>query len=85
MTTTTLNTRQPIGGFVIEDKFGHLIALDKASGGYPYAAHTIREVEFWKSFESAHSYWTVFENGRATDDGWKIKEATLTVKGITGT
>jgi hypothetical protein len=71
-----------LSAYVIQTASGALIALDKASGGYPYHANSLSEIHYWKSFEDAYKYWQVFERSTATDEKWKIKQATLVVKGI---
>jgi hypothetical protein len=71
-------------GFVIQKANGTLIAVDRHSGGYPYDARGISSVEVWPTFEKAHAYWKVFENGVATSERWKIKAVSLIVETIPG-
>ena len=71
--------------YVIQKANGALIALDGPSGGYPYEAYSLSDVKYWNTFEDAHKYWNVFKNGAATDEGWKIKQASLTITSLLGT
>lgn len=61
--------------FVIRSPKG-FVALDEASGGYPYYTDSLGQVEFFTSLENARSYRAVCYR-EADKDGWEICRVTL--------
>jgi hypothetical protein len=53
--------------YVFVNKEGEFIALDRASGGYPYTVNTIFRAHIWKDRKEAFKYskhfkdWDLFE------------------------
>jgi len=49
-------------GFILQDRDqGKFVALDKASGGYPYLTGDPFEAKLWETLESAEEYNIMFK------------------------
>lgn len=49
-------------GWVLRYPNGNLVALDKDSGGYPYAAHSIQEVQVWTDWRDVNRFQMMFSS-----------------------
>jgi hypothetical protein len=48
-------------GYVLT-KDNRVVALDAASGGYPYLTDQLNQIEIWDEVEEAHRYNKMFKN-----------------------
>lgn len=67
--------------FAIKTKHGTFVGVDQASGGYPYLAKSIRQIETWATAEQAAQYMRVCQS-EAAGQGWRVVEVTFDAKEI---
>lgn len=67
--------------YVIAGDNGDLIAVDSASGGYPWVPTVFQDVRLWNSVEEAANYIAVIQ-WRDPNHKWKIRVLNLSLSDI---
>lgn len=65
--------------YAILDESGRFIGLDKDSGGYPYQADNLNQIEYFKDFDAAAKYVATMKYNERNHK-WKIVEVDLTTR-----
>lgn len=69
--------------YAIMDETGQYIALDQNSGGYPFPAKSLNQIEFFTSFEAAARYAAIIHSNNRNHN-WQVVEVELIYSAIVG-